>query len=173
MKKYYSYLCYLLRHIHYVRRACWGQGLWWRGLVHDASKFLPDEFIPYANHFYGTSIQPKTESSSESGYRKPVMTGETEFDLAWCRHIHRNPHHSQHYRLLMDDGTGTALEMPLQDVQEMLCDWWGASMAQGKQGRCQQWYEQHRDKLQLHPNTRAYVEAHILDGPSPARWIQS
>jgi hypothetical protein len=31
---------------------CFNQGLIWRGLMHDLSKFLPDEFLPYANFFY-------------------------------------------------------------------------------------------------------------------------
>lgn len=51
-----KYLGYLLRHKWYVGIECFKRGLYWRGIKHDWSKFLPSEFVPYANYFYG---QPK------------------------------------------------------------------------------------------------------------------
>lgn len=47
-----KYLKYLLCHKWYVMIECFREGLIWQGLMHDLSKFLPSEFIPYANFFY-------------------------------------------------------------------------------------------------------------------------
>lgn len=53
MKKYFKYFNYVLRHRWYVFLECVKLGIIWRGIIHDLSKFLPSEFIPYANYFYG------------------------------------------------------------------------------------------------------------------------
>jgi len=53
--KYLKYLKYILKHKWYVMIECFKNGLIWRGLMHDLSKFLPSEFIPYANFFYGNN----------------------------------------------------------------------------------------------------------------------
>lgn len=53
MIKYLKYLRYLLRHKWYVGIECFKRGLYWRGIIHDMSKFRPAEFIPYTNFFYG------------------------------------------------------------------------------------------------------------------------
>lgn len=50
---YWKYFKYVLRHKWYVFLACLKYGLIWRGIVHDLSKFKPDEFIAYARFFYG------------------------------------------------------------------------------------------------------------------------
>ena len=50
---YYKYLQYVIKHKYYVMIECFKVGLYWRGLVHDMSKFRPSEFIPYARYFYG------------------------------------------------------------------------------------------------------------------------
>lgn len=159
MKKYLLYLRYLLRHIHYVRKACWSKGLYWQGLVHDLSKFRPSEIIPYANFFYGKeSSKPKRNST---GYYKPTDTGNQAFDFAWLLHQKRNPHHWQFWILPEDEGGVKVLEMPLKYAQEMLCDWWGASMAQGYGGECKNWYEANKGKMQLHPDTRKWIEENV------------
>lgn len=155
--KYLKYLRYLLRHIWFVRKACWANGLFWQGLVHDLSKFRPDEFVPYANFFYTPPKRNKT------GYYKPTDTGDKKFDFAWLLHQKRNRHHWQFWLLPEDEGGIKILEMPEKYAKEMLCDWWGASMALGYEGKCRTWYSKNRDKMQLHPNTRAYVDKYVSD----------
>lgn len=54
MKKHWMYFKYLMKHKLFVFLA--GLRLkvpLWRLAVHDWSKFLPSEWIPYANYFYG------------------------------------------------------------------------------------------------------------------------
>ncbi len=49
---YLKYLNYVIRHKWYVGMACFRNGLYWRAIVHDLSKLLPSELIPYARFFY-------------------------------------------------------------------------------------------------------------------------
>ncbi len=79
---------------------CFRAGLYWRGIIHDMSKFLPSEFFPYANHFYG-GIQT---GRNGTGYYKPTNTGDAQFDWAWLLHQKRNSHHWQFYLLPEDEG---------------------------------------------------------------------
>src|SRR3972149_1962592 len=92
-------LSYLLRHKWYVMIECFKVGLFWRGIRHDISKFLPDEFIPYANFFYKKADKMKRDGT---GYYKPTDTGDKAFDFAWLLHQKRNRHHWQWYLLPED-----------------------------------------------------------------------
>ena len=49
--KYLAYLKKLLLHKWFVFLECLKMGMPLVGLIHDWSKFLPDEFIPYARYF--------------------------------------------------------------------------------------------------------------------------
>ena len=57
------------------------------------------------------------------------------------------------------DGLGV-LPMPMKYILEMVCDWKGAGKAQGHghPGELQEWYNKNKEKMSLHPNTRAEVE---------------
>lgn len=157
MKKYIKYFSYVFVHKWYVFLACLQYGLVWRGIVHDMSKFLPDEFIPYANYFNGNIKRGR----NGTGYYKPVNTGDSAFDYAWLLHQHRNPHHWQ-YWVLQNDTDGTyPMKIPDQYVKEMLCDWIGAGKAQKSSGTAA-WYRMNGDKMILHPDTRAWLEKEIF-----------
>lgn len=159
MRRYFVYLSYVIRHKWFVTMACFRAGLIWRGLLHDLSKFLPSEFIPYARYFYEPNGKPKTRRDS-SGYYKPTDTGDAAFDFAWLLHQKRNRHHWQWWVLPEDEGKIKVLPMAPQYLREMFCDWIGAGRAQGvadwwNPGR---WYEKNKGKMQLHPDTRLEVE---------------
>lgn len=53
-----------------------------------------------------------------------------------------------------------ALPMPDKYRREMLADWRGAGMAQGKPDTTA-WYKENRDKIILHPETREWVEEEL------------
>jgi hypothetical protein len=116
---YLKYLSYVLRHKWFVFLACCKLGVPWLGVLHDLSKFRPDEFVPYARYFYG----PKPES----GYG--IEQVKSWFDRAWLLHIHRNRHHPQFWVLRNDTDGVSLLEMPEKYVREMVADWIGAGMA--------------------------------------------
>ena len=54
-----------------------------------------------------------------------------------------------------------ALEMPMEYVVEMICDWWSFSWEIGNLYEIFSWYENNKDHIVLHDNTRWEVE-HIL-----------
>lgn len=152
MRKYLHYFKYLFRHKWFVFLACCRYGLYWQGLVHDWSKFLPDELIPYANYFYGGDTRKDRFYSPEQG--------SYSFNVAWMKHQHRNPHHWQHWVLQNDDGTKFALEMPEKFAKEMICDWIGAGQAQGFNDTAS-WYLKNKDKMTLANSTRLFVEREL------------
>jgi hypothetical protein len=158
MLKHFKYASYLFRHKWYVFIECCKAGIPWRGLVHDLSKFLPSEWIPYANHFY------KPKQRDETGYYKPCDTGDKAFDYAWLLHQKRNKHHWQWWVLPKGDGGVEILPMPDKYRKEMLADWRGAGRAQGYGDNTNEWYKANRNKMQLHPETRAWIEHQLYGG---------
>lgn len=153
---YLKYLKYVFLHKWYVFLECYKRGLYWRGLVHDLSKFLPSEFIPYAKFFYR-----RCTVRDDSGYYKPTDTGDPKFDFAWLLHQKRNDHHWQWWVLPLDDGGTKVIPMSKKARLEMFCDWLGAGRAQKTKG-VKYWYAKNKDKLVLHRETRAYIESEIL-----------
>ena len=154
-RKHWRYLKYVLLHKWYVFLECVDEGIFLRGLVHDMSKFRPSEWFPYANHFYGRKVRDKT------GYYKPIDTGDKAFDFAWLLHQKRNRHHWQWWVLPEDEGGMKILPMSPTARTEMLCDWRGAGMAQGFSNNTRSWYKENRNKMQLHPETRRWVEQRL------------
>jgi hypothetical protein len=153
--KFVKYASYVLRHKWFVLVGCFKMGLYWRGLTHDISKMFPSEWFPYANFFYGVKSKPVRD---KTGYYKPTDTGDKEFDFAWLLHQKRNDHHWQWWVLPEDDGGEKVLPMSHEATLEMVCDWRGAGMAQGHGIDSIPWYTKNKDKMRLHPRTRAHVE---------------
>ena len=165
--KHLKYLSYVLRHKWFVFQGCLQRGLLWRGLVHDLSKFLPSEWFPYVEHFYGIKRKPWRD---KTGYYKPTDTGDLDFDQAWLFHQHRNDHHWQFWCLTEDDtGKAICLPMPHKAVLEMVSDWCGAGRAQGKQpGEVHEWYAINKGRMHLHADSRTQAEMELAKIPAGA-----
>lgn len=166
MNKHAKYISYLARHKWYVMVECFRVGLYWRGIIHDLSKFRPCEWIPYANYFGDRPpIDPK------KGYYKPTTTGDDAFDFAWLQHQKLNDHHWQWWILPEDNGGVKILPMSKVAGQEMMCDWIGASKAQGRGGMSSvaEWYEENKHKMQLHRNTSIWIESQFFDHERKSR----
>lgn len=147
MRRHINYLKYLLRHKWFVLVACWRIGASLRlGFIHDMSKFLPSEWLPYARCFYALD--------GSKQYRE----GEA-FNLAWNDHQKRNKHHWQYWLITWDRGTTEPLQMPRRYALEMVADWMGAGRAITGKWETAAWYEKNKTNMQLHPVTRAQVEA--------------
>ena len=141
LTRHYEYLKYFILHKWVTFKYCVKLGVVWRGITHDLSKLLPDEWLPYVRHFYGAN--------------KGKHIGATDFKLAWLKHIHRNDHHPFYW---VTD-TGDVLDMPEPAVREMVADWHGAAVAQGKPANST-WAWYYRDnyfKLPLSPNTHRLI----------------
>lgn len=155
----YQYDQYLIKHKANVKKGFnWlrentpdlfgndSDGIEWQVcLSHDQSKTEQDEYNAYDAYFYGTN---KSFSVVQ------------EFNKAWLLHIHRNPHHWQYWVLINDDPEegNVCIEMPYVYVIEMICDWWSFSWDKGNLKEIFKWYEDHKDYIKLHKNTRKIVE---------------
>lgn len=123
---------------------------WYTCFAHDQSKSEPDEYAAYDAYFYG-------------GNRSFAVV--QEYQKAWLLHLHRNPHHWQYWILINDDPNEgeIVIEMPYIYVIEMICDWWAFSWAKGNLQEIFKWYDEHKNYMKLHPNTRKKVEEILND----------
>jgi hypothetical protein len=112
---------------------------------HDQSKSDLEEYYAYDKYFYG-------------GNRSYAVV--QDFRKAWLHHIHKNPHHWQHWILINDNpGEGEILlDMPHLYIVEMVCDWWAFSWAKGNLYEVFSWYDEHKDYMKLSDATRKTVE---------------
>ncbi len=163
MSAHRRYASYVLRHKWFVFRA----GLrtkapLWRLVIHDWSKMTPAEWFPYVQTFYGRGEAYYRQGDRMIGsLRRPRGYGQAAFDRAWLHHQHANPHHWQHWVLREDDGGPKVLPMPEKFVREMVADWMGAGRAITGRWEVAEWYGKNRERILLHDDTRALVDALI------------
>jgi len=156
-----AYLWYVLRHKWFVFVECCKLGIPWLGVIHDLSKFRPSEWVPYMHHFYNTDGSKHQRDKTGKGYVRTLDMGDAAFDTAVTLHYKRNKHHWQWYLLPANVGGIEILSMPERYCREMLADWHAASWAQGYQGEIKSWYEHTKDNMQLHPETRRWIEEQL------------
>ena len=113
--------------------------------AHDQSKYDKDEYDAYDRYFYGNNRSYEVVQ---------------DFDLAWLKHIHKNPHHWQYWILVNDDsGLGVKyLEIPLNYIIEMICDWWSFSWKSGNLYEIFDWYAKHRDGMKINADSQKKIE---------------
>lgn len=162
MKHHWMNLKYLLIHKYYVFRC----GLYtkvplWRLIIHDWSKFTSAEWSPYANHFYRDGGVWKFKKNKG---QHDARDAKFEFNRAWIHHIHKNPHHWQHWVIPGEENQ--ALEMPEHFVREMVADWMGAGLAQKGIPDILNWWNENKNRMILHPHTRILVSNIINSLPS-------
>lgn len=149
---YWHYLQSLLQHKYWVFIAGLRVGVpIWRLLIHDWSKFLPSEFIPYSHNFFGKKrLDPVFDQVKLAEIK-------INFDRAWLYHQNRNSHHWQYWILVYDSDPQNmvAVNMPETYIREMVADWMGASKAYTKSWDMTDWLTKNlpRIKQHLHPNT--------------------
>ena len=161
--KHLRYLRYLLRHKWFVFVA--GSRLnvpLWRLVIHDWSKFLPCEWFPYVEYFYGEKARLQKEEPDDFRFWTAAQKYYTNFDRAWLHHQHCNPHHWQHWVLREDTGATKLLTIPEHFMREMVADWAGAGRAITGKWEVRGWYQKNRDKIQLSEMVRPMVE-HLLE----------
>ena len=117
---------------------------WLCANAHDQSKYDKEEYDAYDKYFYGNRSYEVVQN----------------FNYAWLQHIHKNPHHWQHWILINDDSELgiVALEIPLNYIIEMICDWWSLSWRYGNLYEIFDWYAKHRDKIKMNVVSRKIVE---------------
>lgn len=141
----------ITKHRHKVIAHCAKAGLMGRGLLHDLSKYQPDEFIGGARYFTGTR-SPNDLQRREHGYSS-----------AWMHHKGRNKHHFEYWT---DYNPQTHMmepvKMPLKFVIEMFCDRVAAcKIYQGEKytdNSPLEYYRRGEDFMTIHPDTKALLE---------------
>ncbi len=106
-----------------VMKGCFSVGLYWQGLLHDLSKYMPSEFIVGAKYYQGTQ-SPNNAERRRKGYSS-----------AWLHHKGRNKHHYEYwmdYSAHAGDGIIPA-RMPDRYVIEMFIDRIAASKNYNKE----------------------------------------
>lgn len=146
--KYLHYLLYILSHKWRILRTAPHYGVpFWQALAHDWTRFLPSEFVPSAEYFYG---RYQTVAHGYCWTRGECPA----YDIARDLHEMRNKHHALYWK---------GAPIPRRYVLEMLCDWDAAGQAKGNP--IKPWYAAHRDRLGLHPETLAQIDHQLNSNP--------
>lgn len=106
-----------------VMKGCFAVGLYWQGLTHDLSKYMPSEFFVGTRYYQGTQ-SPNNAERMDRGYSS-----------AWLHHKGRNKHHYEYwmdYSAHMGGGIIPA-RMPDKYVVEMFIDRVAASKNYNKE----------------------------------------
>ncbi|MCI9227027.1 MAG: catalase [Dorea sp.] len=99
-------------HRRLVREGCFRVGLYWQGLCHDLSKYMPSEFLVGCRYYQGTR-SPNNAERERKGYSS-----------AWLHHKGRNRHHYEYWLdYSVDSEKGIiGMKMPVKYVVEMFMD---------------------------------------------------
>lgn len=159
MKAHLSYLRYVLCHKWFVFIECCKLGIPFLGLIHDWSKFLPSEWFSYVHTFYN-SDGSKRDIRDKDGNYDPANIND-QFDYAWLHHQHCNKHHWQYWMLVQDEDEDKLLPMLDKYRREMLADWRGAGRVITGKRETLKWYQKSKEKMQLHPETRQWIERQL------------
>ena len=110
-----------------VMRGCFKIGLFSQGLLHDLSKYTPDEFLVGARYYQGNR-SPNNAEREAIGY-----------STSWLHHKGRNRHHYEYWidykssrELKPGEDIMIPVKMPLKYVLEMMMDRIAASKIYNK-----------------------------------------
>lgn len=149
MSNYMKHFCTIFKHKIIVMIECFKCGQYWRGLMHDNSKFGVTEFASSARNFQGDR-SPIDAEKEKYGY-----------SLAWQHHKGHNPHHWEYWIDNVGERKNTPIKIPYKYVVEMLCDWIGAGKVyvneKWTQSEPYNYYVKVRDNRIIHPETEALI----------------
>lgn len=117
---------------------------------HDRSKYDDEEFSAYCNHWY-------PQDGSEVEHKSDKPQDDVAYNYAWSHHQHNNPHHSQYWLMVTDDGNIDALDIPLNYIMEMICDWSSFHINNPEEQKASEWYKEHEDSFIMSDNTREWI----------------
>lgn len=141
------------RHKWLVFELCVRCGIPLQGLVHDLSKFSPDEFLVGARFYQGNCSPNAAERHARGASR------------AWMHHKGRNKHHYEYWTDMREGGDGTLYGtlIPTRYMVEMFCDRVAASKVYSGDAYCDSSplsYFQRELKvgnLPFHPDSAAFL----------------
>lgn len=147
----WKHLKTITKHHFLVQQGCFRVGLYWQGLVHDASKLSAAEFWNGARFYQGTR-SPNTAEREQKGYSE-----------AWMHHKGRNRHHCEYWTDISPvTNRYEPVEMPRKYLVEMVMDRRAACMTyQGSRyhdGSALEYFQRSLERNFMHPNTRRQLE---------------
>ena len=151
-RNFFKHFFLVLRHKNKVLIHCAKCGILWRGLVHDLSKFSPQEFFESVKYFQGN--------------RSPigVCRRETGKSLAWLHHKGRNKHHIEYW---LDPDCELTPMMPYKYAVECVCDKLAATKTyNGKNytpDKALWHWEKYGNRVNGNPMTMAFIERVFTD----------
>ena len=106
-----------------VMKFCFELGLYRQGLLHDLSKYSPEEFLEGCRYWMGNE-SPNNEARRQTGR-----------SLAWMHHKGRNKHHFDYWTDygIDCDTKIKGVDMPKEYIAELICDRIAASMVYNKE----------------------------------------
>lgn len=150
LKKLFGHIKTVMKHKHWVFFYMRKLGYPVRGILHDMSKFSPEEFFESVRFW--------------NGEKSPILGAKASqgISYAWQHHKGRNKHHYEYWVDNLDDG-GLARKMPFKYVIELVCDWLAAGKSYaGYNGEnifskeTEWWYEK-RKTAKIHPETSKLI----------------
>lgn len=163
----------------------------WSAILHDWDKFLFDEWFVYVRTFYKLDGTKQYVESVDFAHAWMKHQHRNKHHWQWWVKISaRNVYGSirQESVLIWDRGEAQQvvqrnsggvnwwelrnlesvefmpIPMPDRARREMLADWFGAGRAYNPNWtplEPRKWYEANKEKIQLHPDTRAWIEAEL------------
>lgn len=141
-------------HRFLVFKYCCRCGIVWQGLIHDLSKYSPQEFWVGARYFQG-------DRSPNDAERR--VTGASS---AWMHHKGRNKHHYEYwtdYKMGEKEPVYTPVPMPNKYIIEMFCDRVAAGEIYHKghfdKGYPLEYYDRCNTDRLMHPETAKKLRA--------------
>jgi len=123
LRGFFGHLHTVNKHRFLVFKLCCRVGIPFQGLVHDLSKYSPEEFFEGVRYYQGT-YSPIRNCKNVNGYSR-----------AWLHHKGRNKHHYEYwYDYSLSNPTPV---MPFKYFLELICD----SMAAGMTYQGDKWTE--------------------------------
>ncbi len=107
MSNFFKHLKLITKHRHEVFKLCCKCGLFWRGIVHDLSKYSRIEFWESVKYYTGDR-SPISECRKQNGYSN-----------AWIHHKNRNKHHIEYW---YDNENEIQMNIPYKFAVECICD---------------------------------------------------
>ncbi len=152
MKKIWSHFKTITEHKLLVMKYCFKVGLYKQGLLHDLSKYSPEEFWTGVYYYQGNR-SPNAAEREVHGFSK-----------AWLHHKGRNKHHFEYwidFSIKKDDGL-VGHKMPLNYVIEMVMDRIAASrIYKGNDytdRSALEYYQREKNFIVINPETRKLLE---------------
>lgn len=155
MGKIFSHFKTITKHRHKVLVHCFRAGIIGQGLLHDLSKYSPEEFIKGCQFYQGTRSPHEAERETYG------------FSYAWMHHKGRNKHHFEYW---IDYNCKTRIaepvRMPVKYVKEMFCDRVAASKIYKKDEYNDsipyEYFARSKATREMHPETSELLEKLLI-----------